>query len=107
MVRETAGIVRVQLASEWPDWIWLPATELVKVGKTLDTHVTNVLADLGKFGMRSFEGTLVSGKADVGVVDWLEEIESVWVALESMETKHVSRCNTVSVELQSHRGGWN
>ena len=41
----------------------------------------------------------------MSVVSWFEEIEG-FVALESVEGEYVSSINTVSVEFQSHRGGW-
>ena len=56
--------------------------------------------------MRCLKVALVGRKGDVSVIDWLEEVESIWVALESVERKHVSSVNSVSQELQSHGGGW-
>ena len=70
-------------------------------------HIANMLTDLRKLGMGSHQVAFILWEGDVRVIDWLEEVECIWVAFKRMERKVVACVDAISKVFESSRGGRN
>ena len=57
--------------------------------------------------MRGHQTTFISWNVNVGIVDWLQKVESGRVAFECVYTEQVACIDSVSQELKASGGGWN
>ena len=101
LVWETTGIKRSELTSEWPNWLVLLDSILIIVRESLETHVSDMLADLRELCMGSHEVALIIGEWNVSVVNWLEEVESIRMSTEIVQRESIASINSVSKELES------
>ena len=107
VIGNAADIVWKQAHHEWPLGLVLTVAVGIVVSESFDTHMSNVVGGLGKFGVRSLETAVISRDIDHRVVVNVpsEEVEGV-MAFERMHSKQVGRRDSISEHFEPSGSVW-